>query len=332
MSCRSRTATRAQEAINNAWFSPDGDRILFDRFEVDGDHWAVIPTAGGDAVNIGPAWPQGPEGHGPEARWSPDGTSVIALYPSTDPTADSLRLLDPTLPGDGEPLPFPAAFLPSCSAPGPERDRLDTTPHPAAGWGVSTPDETAVQTLPCPAMMTTTGSALLVAAQRWIDGLDDDQRAVASFPFESSERFAWQYTPGPRRGLALAAMTAVQRDDAHALVRAAMSQRGAAEAAAIFALEPILGAIERAAGDPIGEQRDPERYWFSIFGEPSRDGPWSWRLSGHHLLVHTTVVGERVAFAPSFLGANPAVVPSGPAEGFRALTAEETLARDWSAR
>ena len=100
------------------------------------------------------------------------------------------------------------------------------------------------------------------------------------------------------------------------------------EAAAIIALEPILGAIERAAGDPMGEQRDPERYWFSIFGEPSRDGPWSWRLSGHHLLVHTTVVGERVAFAPSFLGANPAVVPSGPAEGSRALTGEETLARE----
>ena len=102
-----------QEAINNAWFSPDGDRILFDRFEVDGTTGrSSRPPVATRSTSV-QSGPQGPEGHGPEARWSPDGTSVIALYPSTDPATDSLRLLDPTLPGDGEPLPFPAAFLPS---------------------------------------------------------------------------------------------------------------------------------------------------------------------------------------------------------------------------
>jgi hypothetical protein len=101
------------EAINNAWFSPDGGSILFDRFEVDSEHWAVIPTSGGSAINIGPAWPRGPEGHGPEARWSPDGTSVIANYPGYQPTSEALRLLDPTREGLGVALPFPAEYLPS---------------------------------------------------------------------------------------------------------------------------------------------------------------------------------------------------------------------------
>jgi hypothetical protein len=168
---------------------------------------------------------------------------------------------------------------------------------------------------------------LRVAVTRWLAALDAEGRARAVFPFDATERFAWQYTPGPRRGLPLAAMTEPQRDAAHGIVRAAMSERGAAEAAAIIALEPILGAIERAAGDPMGEERDPARYWFSIFGDPTGEEPWSWRLSGHHLLVQGTVVGDRLAFAPSFLGANPAVVPSGPARGARALTGEETLAR-----
>jgi hypothetical protein len=166
------------------------------------------------------------------------------------------------------------------------------------------------------------------ALARWLAGLDAAQRARAVFPFEAAERFAWQYTPGPRHGLSLAAMTEGQRDAAQAIVRTAMSARGATEAAAIVALEPILGAIERAAGHPMGEERDPGRYWFSIFGDPTGAEPWSWRLSGHHLLVQGTAVGDRVAFAPSFLGANPAVVPSGPARGSRALTGEETLARD----
>jgi hypothetical protein len=168
---------------------------------------------------------------------------------------------------------------------------------------------------------------LRVAAARWLASLDPAIRARAAFPFDSRERFAWQYTPGPRHGLPLGSMTPAQREFAHALVRTAMSQRGAAEAAAIIALELVLGAIERVAGDSIAEERDPERYWFSVFGDPTGPAPWSWRLSGHHLLVQTTVVGDRLAFAPSFHGANPAVVPSGPAKGSRALTGEDTLAR-----
>ena len=44
--------------------------------------------------------------------------------------------------------------------------------------------------------------------------------------------------------------------------------------------------------------------------------------------VHVTLADDQViGSTPSFLGANPAVVPSGPQAGFRALGGEETLAR-----
>ena len=44
---------------------------------------------------------------------------------------------------------------------------------------------------------------------------------------------------------------------------------------------------------------------------------------------HLTVAdGRVVGSSPSFLGANPAVVPGGPSAGSRALTGEETLARE----
>ena len=52
-------------------------------------------------------------------------------------------------------------------------------------------------------------------------------------------------------------------------------RRGAERAAApprsraIIALEPILGAIERAAGRSRLVRRDPELYWFAVFGEPA---------------------------------------------------------------
>ena len=162
----------------------------------------------------------------------------------------------------------------------------------------------------------------------WLDGLDAGQRAVASFPFADPERFAWDYRPGARGGLALADMRPDQRSAALRVVATAMSARGAGEIASIIALEPILGAIERETGQNRFE-RDPELFWFSVFGEPDGEGPWSWRIGGHHVAIQLTVAdGRIVGSAPSFLGANPAVVPSGPSAGARALTGEETLARE----
>ena len=165
------------------------------------------------------------------------------------------------------------------------------------------------------------------SVRAWIDGLDAGQLAKATFPFDVPERMAWDYRPGQRGGLALADMRPQQRSAAMAVVASAMSPRGAREVAAIMALETILGELERDAGR-TGMTRDPERYWFAVFGDPSADRPWSWRVGGHHVAIHLTVAdGRFVGSTPSFLGANPAVVPGGPTAGARALTGEETLAR-----
>ena len=82
----------------------------------------------------------------------------------------------------------------------------------------------------------------------------------------------WAYTPGERKGLAIAAMRPDQRAAAMATIRAAMSERGAAEAAAVIALEKVLGVLERSRGRAGWIRRDPELYWFAVFGEPGRRG------------------------------------------------------------
>ena len=170
--------------------------------------------------------------------------------------------------------------------------------------------------------------AIEAAVAAWLDGLDATQRATATFPFATDERFAWQYTPGPRGGLALRDMASDQRAAALGIVRASLSDHGAGEVEAVIALETTLGALEREVGRPGWERRDPALYWFAIFGEPGGSGPWSWRVGGHHVAIQVTLVGGRVVgSAPSFLGANPAVVPHGPPAGARALTGEEDLAR-----
>ena len=74
--------------------------------------------------------------------------------------------------------------------------------------------------------------------------------------------------------------------------------------------------------------RNPEWYFFSVFGEPGAGGPWGWRVEGHHLSLNFTVVeGAPVAWAPALFGANPAEVRSGPRAGLRTLPEEEDLAR-----
>ncbi len=166
------------------------------------------------------------------------------------------------------------------------------------------------------------------SVRAWLDGLDPAQRARASFPFETDERFAWAYTPGDRNGLPIAAMSAAQREGAMAALGMALSSRGAREVRAVIALEEVLGQIEREAGWLDAPRRDPELYWFSVFGEPGGREPWALQVNGHHVLIALTVAdGEVIGSAPSFLGANPATIPIGPRAGERTINGEETLAR-----
>ncbi|HET6626700.1 MAG TPA: DUF3500 domain-containing protein [Nocardioidaceae bacterium] len=164
-------------------------------------------------------------------------------------------------------------------------------------------------------------------ASAFLDSLYDGQREVATYDRTDPERRRWQYTPGARGGLALQDMNPAQRDRAMALVDAGLSTRGARTARAIMDLEPVLKALEERQGRPGSERRDPQHYWFAVFGDPHAS-QWGWRVGGHHLSLHFTMVGERASVTPLFFGANPARVPDGPHEGQRVLAAEEDLARE----
>jgi hypothetical protein len=166
------------------------------------------------------------------------------------------------------------------------------------------------------------------AATALLAALSPGQRAVTCFPFAGDERYRWQYTPGPRSGLRLKEMTRPQRHLAMGLFDAALSLRGAGQARQIIALEAILRETERITGQFSGEDRDPDLYYFSIFGEPGGSEPWAWRANGHHLALHFTVAaGGVISPTPNFFGANPAEVRHGAAAGQRILAEEEDRAR-----
>jgi hypothetical protein len=169
------------------------------------------------------------------------------------------------------------------------------------------------------------------SANRFLAALSPEQRQQASFPYESDERVRWNFIPTsmfPRKGVPLKEMNEAQRQRALDLLKSGLSERGYMTATAIMAHETILKAVEEAAGTSR-IPRDPELYFFSIFGTPSAKGTWGWRVEGHHVSLHFDVGdGLRVGGStPSFFGANPAEVPSGPSQGLRILAAEEDAGR-----
>src|SRR5258708_5286110 len=142
------------------------------------------------------------------------------------------------------------------------------------------------------------------AELKLLKSLNPEQLRQARFAFEADERLHWHFIPTemfPRTGLLIRDLTPMQRQLTHDLMKAGLSQRGYLTASSIMDLETVLKGIEaadRAAGPqpPRGAplERDPEKYFLSFFGTPSERDAWGWRVEGHHVSLHFTVVNGRL--------------------------------------
>jgi hypothetical protein len=167
-------------------------------------------------------------------------------------------------------------------------------------------------------------AAMADSANKFLSVLSPEQKAKAVFRFDDQQRYDWHFIPRARQGLPIKELSAEQRKAAIDFMKSGLSANGYQKATTIMSLEPILKELEKGSG-PV---RDPELYFFSIFGEPSTKNVWGWRFEGHHLALNFTVVkGELIANTPFFFGANPAEVKQGPRQGLRALAAEEDRGR-----
>jgi hypothetical protein len=170
------------------------------------------------------------------------------------------------------------------------------------------------------------GGEMAEAANNFLASLAPAQQAQAGFDFKDAERFDWHFIPKARKGLPFKEMSAAQRKLAHALLNSGLSQKGYAKAVTIMSLDQILAEMEQGKG-PV---RDPDLYYFTIFGKPGPGETWGWRVEGHHLSVNFVVRGDEVlAATPAFFGSNPGEVREGPRQGLRVLGEEETLGREF---
>jgi hypothetical protein len=174
------------------------------------------------------------------------------------------------------------------------------------------------------------GDDMTRAAEMFIQRLSSEQRATAVLAYDTPQRTDWHYIPKPtRKGLQVKEMNDEQRQAAFDLLHSALSAVGYGKATKIMQLETVLHELEKQrAGGPL---RDPQRYFFTLFGQPDSKGRWALSVEGHHLSLNFVVDhGKVISSTPTFFGANPGVLLAdyGPEfkKGLRVLAKEEELA------
>lgn len=166
------------------------------------------------------------------------------------------------------------------------------------------------------------------AAKAFVGSLNAEQKAKATFEYMDGERIFWYYPPMNRHGLPLRDMEPAQRELAMAVLASGLTDESYEQAKLIIEHEDVLGPLEKEKGIKTFV-RDTTLYYFTIFGEPGGEGAWGWRVEGHHVSIHFSIMGDKViSTTPFFFGANPAEVRKGPKNGLRILGVREDLAFD----
>ena len=160
----------------------------------------------------------------------------------------------------------------------------------------------------------------------FLRSLSEDQKIKATYSYQDGERVFWYYPPLNRHGLPLRDMDINQKELAYNIMATGLTEKSYEQAKLIIDHELVLGPLEKEQGR-ITFVRDPELYYFTVFGDPSGTDPWGWRAEGHHVSLHFSIWGDKVmSVTPFFFGANPAEVRKGPKSGLRILGSREDLA------
>ena len=160
------------------------------------------------------------------------------------------------------------------------------------------------------------------ATEHLLHGISAEQKKTLMAPMADAQRENFRYTPRDRAGLLFKELDAKQREAVLVLLKTAMSEKGLLKSQQVMMLEGVLADLEKRP-----EFRDPEKYWVAVFGTPGDPDGWSWKFEGHHLSLNFTIVGDKVALTPSFMGSNPGEVKEGEHKGLRVLADEEDMAR-----
>ena len=169
---------------------------------------------------------------------------------------------------------------------------------------------------------------LVPTAKAFLESLNEKQLAQAKIEFDSEKRVQWHFIPmATRKGLPLMEMEAPQKELAMKLLQAVVSSVGFNKAKKIMSLESVLRQLE---GPTSHERRNPEKYYFTLFGDVGPGKHWGLSVEGHHLSLNFVMQGNKIVDStPQFFATNPAELKDdyGPEfkKGLQVLREEEQL-------
>lgn len=157
------------------------------------------------------------------------------------------------------------------------------------------------------------------AAEAFLAGLSESQRAKTLFPIDDLEWQLWDNRHfAARQGVGFMEMDGRQRDLAFGLLQSALSAKGLKTTQDIMKLNGTLAELTQNSRE-YGEWL----YWITIMGKPSAKEPWGWQLDGHHVIINYFVMGDQVVMTPVFMGSEPIRAESGKFQGTVVLQPEQ---------
>ena len=158
-------------------------------------------------------------------------------------------------------------------------------------------------------------------AEELMTSRENQKDAPLTYSFEDPSRENWHFFPNwsGRTGVPLYQLSKEQRLLVKKMVELLLSEGGYLEYKNLRLIHGIRKDLN-APDNPM------HRYSISIFGKPSINSTWGWRLEGHHLSLNCTLVdGQTFSINPSFWGASPVRVTSGKYAGMELFEQEQEL-------
>ncbi|MGC3981291.1 MAG: DUF3500 domain-containing protein [Steroidobacteraceae bacterium] len=162
----------------------------------------------------------------------------------------------------------------------------------------------------------------VAAARAYLNTLKrKDFRRYALQPMDSPDRRRWinAFPDWMPTGVYLRDLEQDELDAALAVMEASLSAYGYEQMRNAMKINEALGQFINRSKDSMCEFG----FFFTLFGDPTEGSAWGWRLTGFHLVMYCTFIGDQMVLTPTFVGAEMAVIEDGPYAGVSVLQEEQ---------
>jgi hypothetical protein len=171
-----------------------------------------------------------------------------------------------------------------------------------AGYSVSLTSPASASTSTTTVTSDSLSSEVYTAAMAFYNTLDSSQQSTVQLAWSLDTARHWSNLPAQlvsRNGIQWSSLSSAQKKAATALIRTALSKKGAALQGGLMAADDYLK--DNGGGSSYGRGN----YYISFIGTPSTTDFWVLQITGHHLTWNLAFNGSVASPTPMFLGIEP---------------------------